>query len=421
MIRTVLPLAAILVTASQPFAQHRARYAAPEERPLQLFFGEGSGNLPGFGYAVGNAGDVNNDGTGDLVVGAPYEGPQRLGQLHVYSGTTGARLLGPLSHPEGEYVGFSVAGIGDVNGDGYDDVATGDPQFGGVASGREGQVFVFSGFDGAVLFHVSGDGNSDEFGWSVAAAGDVDQDGVPDWAAGAVNDHDFSTGPSYVRIFSGADASEIRTYTLAGSGNRLGQSLVNAGDVNGDTVPDLLIGASGAGFVQMRSGADGSILWNKSAGTSSGLGWDVDVAGDVDGDGQLDVVVGVPWLGSARVFRASDGMFVTGIVGPAGDFFGGAVAGLGDVNGDGFGDLAIGAKWSDSPRNSFPGTTWIYSGQDESILLTVHGTRSGDRGGFALTALSDLDGDGVAELAIGAPQDTNSGPGYTRVYSGRRR
>jgi hypothetical protein len=403
-----LPLLGVLAVLLSPLAA---------QQPIHVFFGEGSEPLPGFGYSVGSAGDMDGDGVMDVVAGGPYDGVVPRGRARVFSGATGAQLLPSFMDPVGGHFGFSVAGVGDVNGDGSGDVAVGAPMFGGVGPGGTGFAVIRSGADGSELHRRTGDGASDEFGYSVAGAGDVDLDGFPDWAAGATEDHDFDAGPGYVRIFSGATGAPIRTLTTSGVHGRFGQSLA-ALDADLDGIADLLVGASGGSRVQMRSGADGSILWQRS---STGYGWGVDLAGDVDADGFLDVVVGAPSAGRARVLRAVDGVLVRSIQGAAADFFGGAVAGLGDVDLDGHDDLAVGAKWADGPVEAFTGAAWIYSGRRSSVLATFSGSSSGDRAGFALAGLGDVNQDGTPDLALGAPQETNAGPGFVAVLSGRPR
>lgn len=391
------------------------------QQALFTLTGEGSGGLPGFGYALDAAGDLDGDGASDLIAGAPYElvGGITKGKARVYSGADGAQLLPSFFDAAGGHFGFSVAGVGDVDGDGLPDLVVGAPMFGGVGAGGTGYATLRSGADGSELFRKTGDQAADEFGYSVTGAGDVDLDGVPDWAVGATEDHDFDRGPGYVRIFSGATGQLLRTLSVSGIGRRFGQSLVNAGDANADGVPDLLVGASGQSRVHLRSGASGGTLWQRSG--PAFFGWDVDRAGDVDGNQVQDLVVGAPSAGKVRVLRVDTGATVLELVGPSGDFFGGAVAGLGDVDFDGHDDLAVGAKWSDSASASFTGATWIFSGRRRVPLTAFFGAANGDRVGFALARLGDVDQNGTQDFAIGANQEGNGGAGAVGVFQARPR
>jgi hypothetical protein len=384
------------------------------ERPLYVLVGEGSGDFPGFGYSIANLGDADGDGVSDIVVGEPYAGATGGGKVKAYSGRTGAPLFPPITRSDSQELGFSVAGIGDVNADGNADILVGDPMLTGPTPIYKGQVFVFSGSDGVLLGHFMGIAVADEFGNSVAGIGDIDGDGVPDWAVGATQDS--SNGPGYVQLFSGGTGASIRKYTTPGVHKRYGDSLLNVGDVDGDGVPDLLIGASAGNFVQMRSGASGAVLWQQSGPNIPlcNLGRCMDRAGDWDGDGLPDVVIGAPNKGIVQIRRATDGALITEIDGPANVYFGGALAGLGDVDHDGYGDVAIGAKWMTNG-----GATWIYSGRTHTTIASYTG-EYGDYLGFALCAVGDLNADGVLDLAIGATQDNNPGPGYVAVYSGAR-
>jgi hypothetical protein len=417
----VIAATTALAQHSDP-AQHdnHERPSLRPEQPIYVLHGEGSGNYPGFGYSIANLGDADGDGVPDIVVGEPYELAFFGGKVKVYSGRTGAPLLPPITQPGTQLLGFSVAGISDVDGDGHADILVGDPMFSAPAPSYKGQAFVFSGSNGALLFHVTGDTVADEFGYSVAGVGDIDGDGVPDWAVGATQDSDSSNGSGFVRLFSGATSAVIRTYITKGFHKRFGQSLVNVGDINGDGVPDLLIGCSKGNFVQMRSGATGAVLWQKSGPSLpfSGLGWCVANAGDWDGDGVPDLVIGDPGASMVQIRRATDGALLTEIDGPTNVFFGGAVAGLGDVDHDGYGDVAIGAKWMPGGASA-TGAAWIYSGHTHMTIASYTGMY-GDYLGFALAAVGDLDGDGILDLAIGATQDNNGGPGFVAVFSGAR-
>lgn len=382
--------------------------------PIYTVAGDGSGVLPGFGYSVANAGDVDADGVADLIAGAPYEGPAHAGAAKLLSGATGALLLPPLTGAEARYYGFSVAGVGDVNGDGILDVAIGDPEFGGISPGKQGYTDVRSSADGSLLRHVSGLGIDDDFGWSVSAAGDVNLDGFPDWVVGAIETSDFTPGNGYARVLSGATGALL--FHLTGGGPLFGSDVEAAGDVDLDGRPDVLVGrGGGAGGVQLRSGATGTALWSKVGPTGSQFGWSLAAAGDVDADGTADVAVGAPGKALARVLRLTDGAQVLTLAGPASSNFGTSVAGPGDVDGDGHADLVVGAKWASDGATFSTGAAFVHSGRDGSLFQSYFGAATSDFYGFAVAALGDVDGDGFGDAAIGATQEGVFDPGYVEV------
>jgi hypothetical protein len=209
------------------------------------------------GAAVDGAGDVNGDGTPDLLIGD--WGEAAVGSATVLSGVDGAVLLKVLGEHSSDRMGLVVAGLGDLDGDGLDDVLFGS-QWADDGPRRDvGQVRVHSGASGALLHSIHGDATYDFFGGSVAGVGDFDGDGVPDFAVGAFGDDDGGTNAGSVRVYSGADGSVVLRVDGDSSGDELGYSVAAAGDVSGAGGRDLILGApaddqgggpgSGAAFV----------------------------------------------------------------------------------------------------------------------------------------------------------------------------
>ena len=329
----------------------------------------------------------------------------------------------------GDYLGHSVSGAGDVNLDGHDDFILGAPRTGGF----NGSVFVHSGRNGDLLWQFDGPNFGDQLGWSVSDAGDVNQDGSPDFIAGAPSSSPggmFRAGSAFV--YSGADGSLLWRFDGASDEDQLGTSVSGIGDVNQDGFDDLIVGAPqpspsapGAGFATLYSGADGTVLW-QSTGTDlrDFFGQAVSDAGDVNQDGFNDIIVGAHGAdpggsseaGTAFVFSGASGGLLWRFDGATSDLgLGWSVSGAGDVNQDGADDLIVGAPHAHS--------AFVYSGADGTLLLSFDGSKLGPSGselGYSVSGAGDLNQDGFDDLLIGAPEAVGPGnaEGAALVYSG---
>jgi hypothetical protein len=391
-----------------------------------------------FGTSVGAAGDLDGDGTPDLLVGARQPGgghptgPPGTGYARVFSGASGTALLALTGLSLGDHFGASVAGLGDVNGDGVPDLAVGTPQPGGgvfpgfVYPPGLGGAQVFSGSSGLVLFALAGSTVGERFGWSVADIGDVDADGVSEFAIGAPGPQGFTPGPpGTVTVFSGATAAPVFTLRGGPAGDQFGFAISGPGDLDADGVPDLLVGApqttaTGPGYAKCFSGASGANLFGL-AGTFPGdrFGGSVGCTGDVSGDGVVDLVVGAPqpgfgltaqWgTGYADVFSGANGAPLFSLAGSSlGNRFGTAVTGAGDVSGDGVPDLVVGAPSASGglfggtarafsfagipPGSSLFGAGCAGSSGVLPLVATAGGFPLAGNAGFALVASRTLGG-----------------------------
>ena len=280
---------------------------------LYTFYGDSDWDI--FGISVAGAGDVNADGYADVIVGASGDDDYGAssGSARVFSGVDGSILYtfyGGASH---DCFGISVAGAGDVNKDGYSDVIVGANLDDGNGYGA-GSAQVLSGFDGSVLYTFYGDSAWDAFGKSVAGAGDVNIDGYADLIVGASGDDENGNSSGSARVLSGADGSILYTFHGDSAGDGFGGCVAGAGDVNRDGSADVIVGASGddengnsSGSARVLSGVDGAVLYT-FYGTAAGdkFGDCVAGAGDVNQDGYGDIIVGEPHYytgsGRARVF-----------------------------------------------------------------------------------------------------------------------
>ncbi len=331
----------------------------------------------------------------------------------------------------GDNLSISVAGAGDVNGDGRADFIVGAAYASPGGRVNAGSVYLYSGADGALLYQKDGGMAGDRFGERVASAGDVNGDGKADFIIGAYEADPgglFSAGSAFV--YSGATGALLYQKNGAAGGDILGVSVASTGDVNWDGKDDFIIGAAraldAAGSAFVYSGADGSLLYQKNgAAANDYLGSSVASAGDINADGKADFIIGAPlaspgglnFAGSAFVYSGADGSLLYQKNGDSvDDFFGASVASAGDVNGDGRADFIIGAYQASPGGLTFAGSAYVYSGADGSLLYQKNGAVAGDYFGSPVASAGDVNGDGRADFIIGAPAANPGGLAF--VYSG---
>ena len=208
------------------------------------------------GRAVAAAGDVDGDGVGDLIVGAPQTltDGAATGTATVLSGRDGGVLLLLHGLAEDDRFGAAVGGAGDINLDGNDDVIVGAFLEDSVVADA-GAVRVFSGRDGHVLLTFAGLESGAQFGRVVSGGGDVDGDGVPDVAIGAPADDSAGLNAGRVRVYSGAGGTLLLDLSGEQAGDRFGSAVALAGDLDLDAHAELLVGAR----LRLRSGPPGNV------------------------------------------------------------------------------------------------------------------------------------------------------------------
>jgi hypothetical protein len=357
------------------------------------------------GFSVSGAGDVNGDGFADVIVGAGlYDaGQMDEGAAFVFLGSAAGIADGNPSTAHAQLesnqararVGRSVSGAGDVNGDGFADVIVGAPYY-DAGETDEGAAFVFLGSAAGIAdgnpstAHAQIESNQAdaELGLSVSGAGDVNDDGFADVIVGAVlyDAGESAEGAAFVFLGSAAgiadgDPSTAHAQLESNQDSaRLGFSVSGAGDVNDDGFADVIVGAiiyyagegsEGAAFMFLGSAtgiADGgpstAHAQLESNQADARLGWSVSGAGDVNGDGFADVIVGAHYYDADEIGEGAAFVFLGSAAGiadgnpstahaqlesnQAGARLGNAVSGAGDVNGDGFADVIVGALHYDA-------------------------------------------------------------------------
>ena len=397
--------------------------------PAYTFTGEAADDR--FGWSVASAGDVNNDGFDDLIVGAIWNdaGGADAGRAYVFSGKTGDTIYVFTGEAAGDWFGISVASAGDVDNDGFDDLIVG-AVFNDAGGDRLGRVYVFSGQTGDTIYTFAGETAVDLFGWSVASAGDVNNDGYADLIVGAVANDAAGRNAGRAYVFSGLTGDTFYVFTGEAAGDNFGNSVASAGDVNNDGFDDLVVGAHAVpggtkpGRAYVFSGLNGDTIYvftGEAAGDRFGIR--VASAGDVNNDGIDDLIVGAHY-NNAGGFRTGRAYVFSGLNGDTlyiftGDeewgFFGFSVTSAGDVDNDNFDDLIVGAPLYDAGGHS-SGRAFVFSGQTGDTLHVFNGEAEGDNFGVWAASAGDVNNDGFDDLIVGAYLNDAGGTDAGRAY-----
>ncbi|HYC79339.1 MAG TPA: integrin alpha [Planctomycetota bacterium] len=396
---------------------------------VQLFTIDGPRANARLGTSVASAGDVDLDGTPDILGGGTHDAVAgaEAGFAGVYSGAGGGLIYERLGEFAGERLGHAVAGVGDATGDGYPDVAVGapfadrDPN-----SGAKNGLVLLETLDripSATAWRPSTP--LPGFTAGVDVVGDIDGDGRRDFVAGVFRGFYGAAGPYVVSVqaYSFRSSSPLHStdHVLANS-----QSLVPTGlrDLDADGAADYAVGfpAGTAAFSSRAlvcSAATGAVL-HTILEPGRAMGRLVADVGDVTGDGVGDVLV-------TSVGADCRSLVVSGATGATHFALTTAVSnlpsdatGIGDVNGDGFDDVLVGHRQDDFVASTgYVGAARVHSGADGAWLRGHTGTPQAWFGASVL-ALPDINGDGIPDYAVGAPFDDAFGTdhGAVRAYGG---
>ncbi|MBL4652179.1 MAG: FG-GAP repeat protein, partial [Flavobacteriales bacterium] len=468
-----------------------------------------------FGRSIDAMGDFNGDGVNDIIVGSRYDdddddgGTDQGAVWILYLNTDGTvNSYSKISETQGgflgtldpdDYFGISCSKIGDIDGDGIDDIAVGAiyDDDGGENHGAiwviflnaNGSVKNFQKISDTQGGLVDAFDDNDWFGNSVSDIGDLDGDGVLDLAVGARADDDGGTDRGSVRIiFLNSDGTVKVVQKISDTqggftgvldnGDWFGMSITNLGDLDGDGITDIAVGARadddggtnrGAVWVLFLN-SNGTVKSYQKISSTSGdfsgtlndgdrFGIEVENLGDMDQDGVTDILVGAFkdaangtnagsfWIlylnpdGTVKnEFEITQGQFGFSGVIDGGDFFGVSVANVGDLNGDGITEIAVGAC-KDDDGFSDAGAVWIIDlvdtctntlplPPDDTVCLAIGGFQkiSATQGGFtgslgsedwfarSIDAMGDFNGDGVNDIVVGSRHDDDGGTDQGAVW-----
>jgi len=419
------------------------------------------------GWSVAGVGDLDGDGVGDIAVGSYEEdaaGPLS-GAVYIFYGPVSgninlafadAKLLGEGPN---NYAGWSIDGAGDLNRDGFDDIIIGAHGADGGGTGSGIAYIVLGPVEGTRSLadadvRLEGESAYDSAGISVAGVGDVNRDGYPDVVVGAYGNDRGTLDAGAIYLFRGpllgtrSVASADAIVTGEGPEDWFGYRVDGGGDLNGDGYADLIFGAPGSSRAGTDAGAayifHGPLAGIRSASLADVVlvgeaendraGSAVAQAGDMDGDGRDDVLVGA-WGNDTGGEDAGAVYLIAGqvageislseadarILGAAGDRVGLAIAGGGDVNQDGHTDVLLGVS-GDDEAGVEAGAAWLFQGPISGDLpcdagdTWFVGEQPGDQAGASLGMAGDIDGDGFDDVLIGALGSDAGGEDSGVVY-----
>lgn len=429
-----------------------ASNVAPNSGNVKCFSGQNYSqiyNLDGpvagteHGRAICSLGDVNNDGFVDYLVSAPKEDhtyynfgilttDDDAGAVRCISGANGSTLWTSYGSSDGDAYGSSICNIGDVNGDNINDFLAGAPQTKTLTL-RPGYAKICSGANGSVMFTLNGLENGEEFGASVALAGDVIGDGGAYVAIGAPG---YNNNRGRFHVFNAATGVIIQMPMGYNAGQRFGTCVAGGGDQGNDGRNDIFAGApsddsagTNAGRVYCLSVSAGATVLFTIDGAKSNhqFGTSIVSINDIDGDGKREVAVGGPGystivasgLGSVQLFNSGSHAPAWSVFGAENDHLGTSLDRMSDYTNDGFDEIIAAASPMTSQFTPGVGYVTILNGFFGGRHVKISGSLATDGFGSCAAAVGDINHDGIADVAVGAPlaDGLSNNSGAAIVYS----
>ncbi len=404
--------------------------ASMSSTPAQTLVGENEGDQ--FGCTMAGNIDINNDGYDDFVVGSTGYN-ESTGRVYIYYGNSTFSTIPALiidGYNTDDNFSQTLCSVGDIDNDGYDDIAV-------TAEGSNTQGIVYVYLGGSTMnihYDLLMEGNSGERLGGVIAGGDMNNDNCADFAV-FTNVDDTNTFYIYLGNSEPNETIDLTIVGaigyIPGTENNFGRSVANAGDVNGDGYDDIIAGATGynsagAAYIYYGGpGMDNTADVQLTENTEEGYyGYAVAGVGDVNNDGYDDVLVAAYraenydgkvflYLGGANMDNIADQVFTPP---SSGEYFGETITGLGDFNNDGYDDYAIGTPEFDNRT----GSVNIYLGSDvpdNTADMTIIGD-SYDSMGSSLSGGDDFNNDGYPDLLIGGERAGYNSSGEVYIYYG---
>ncbi len=425
------PLALALLLAVSASAS-TAQFLQPSVEVLYELHGEADGD--NFGILCEAIGDLNGDRVQEFVVTAPYndEGAKDAGKAYLYDGRSGILIRSHVNTLAGGNLQRAGA-AGDLDGDGVlDYIVAAWPNNAGVGSG---QVWAYSGETGALIQFFKGQRMNDEFGHDVAGMADIDGDGWGEIVVGAslFDGPGGASNAGRVYVLSAKDGTLHYTIDGPRAQSTFGHSLTSVPDLDGDGFEDLIIGApegatssfTGSGKGYVHSGRTGALLRVLTPTTGRAAvfgGWISSPRVDLTGDGIPDALMTDQGdfsrgqeTGRIYAFDGATGAPLWNRRGSSALQGFGASDNIGDVTADGIDDLVISSWRSPDGGAAFTGKVDVWDGATGTRLRTITPTDPGGAFGGKPCGIGDVDCDGLPDLLVNSPLSSERGPGRGKL------